>query len=507
MVLLGLDIGTSSIKAVAYESATGKVISLVRKPTPVVSPAPGLSEYDPERLWLTAAACLREITASIHGDKVAAVCLSSFGEVGVPLCSKGKPLYPAVAWFDTRCASQTARCSSEITPGRFHEMTGQQISTSLGVNKWMWFRENEPLLAERTRYWLSVPDYLGWRLTGERVTDYSIASRTGLFDAQRKVWAADMLAFSGLRREQLPEPMPSGVVVGRVTKRASALVGLSEGTPFVLGGHDHVCACLAAGAIHPGGAVDSSGTAQALICIVPTFTSSAGLANGGYPCYPHVVPGRYVVKGGIKAAGGALDWFVRATLSPAAAALSYELLEAEAEKTSGRSAGPVWLPFLLGTGTPLGDPDAMAALIGLRFEHTSGDLFRSLLEALAFFTRLNLEALAALTGREADRIILLGGATRLKLLSRLKATVIGLPLYVSTIPEAAATGAALLAGIGAGVFADVDEACSSMRYPVEEINPENAWTPLYEDIYREVYLPLYDTLKPIQDRLTSITAR
>lgn len=507
-ILIGVDVGTTTIKALAYDPARGEPVAIAARPTPVEHPRPGWSEHDPEALWATVAACVREVLSACEGCEIAGLGVSSFAEAGLPLDASGRPLYPIIAWYDRRCEPQAAWWEGQISAAALHAITGQRVSPSFGVNKWMWLRDNEPHRVENMAVWLSTPDYILWRLTGERATDYTIASRTLLFDQRTQTWSDELLRRAGLRREQLPEPLPGGTVVGRVTPQAAGETGLPAGTPCALGGHDHLVAAVAAGGYQPGTVIDSSGTAQAVLMFLSEFHTNEQMAGSGYACYSHVLPGAYVLKAGLKLAGGAVEWLAR-QLSDAgtpADRLPYAALLAEAERTVGRQAGPVWLPHLLGSGTPEGDRHSRAALVGLTAEHGQGDIFRALLESLAFWLQHNLTEVSALTGQPVREVTLLGGTKRLELLTRLKAAALNQPVTVLEIPEAAATGAALLAGIGAEVFDGPAEAARSLKDDRVVIPPDAGLVEWYDRIYHETYLPLYGLLRDVHHRLAAYTS-
>jgi xylulokinase len=270
-----------------------------------------------------------------------------------------------------------------------------------------------------------------------------------------------------------------------------------------LGGHDHLCATFAGGAHTSGAVTDSSGSANALLMLMPRFMPDAALGERGYASYAYVLKDLYVLKGGLKAAGNAIDWVAR-QLSPGESGLRYAELEALAAEGVGRRAGPVWLPHWIGSGTPEGDRFSRAALVGVEFEHGRGDIFRGLLEGLAFWTRHNLEEMQAITQAGLDSLTLIGGVTRIRLLSQLKADVLNRPVVVPQIPEAAATGAALLAGLGAGVFSTPFEATSSPHYGHTQIDPINAHVAWYEALYNQVYRPLYAALAPVNHALEQL---
>jgi xylulokinase len=210
------------------------------------------------------------------------------------------------------------------------------------------------------------------------------------------------------------------------------------------------------------------------------------------------------MKGGLKAAGSAIDWLAR-LFAGSGGEPDFAGLEKEAQEGVGGRAGPLWLPHLIGSGTPEGDRFSRAAAVGLLFEHNRGDIFRGMLESLAFWMRHNLEEMHQITGLELSSITLIGGAARIELLSRLKASVLQHPVRVAEVTEAAAAGAALLAGLGSGVFRSPAEATSSLRYDCQVIDPETRLSAWYDHIYQDTYLPLYAALKPIHSALNQIT--
>ncbi len=350
--------------------------------------------------------------------------------------------------------------------------------------------------------WLSVPDYLFFRLTGEQVTDRTIASRTLLLDQQRLDWSPALLNLVGLDPGQLPPVRPSGTPAGQVSAAAAAETGLPVGTACVLGGHDHLCAALAVGADHPGAAVDSSGTAQSVLFALRGFQSGPGLSEAGYACYAHVIPGLHVLKGGLKAAGGAVEWLARRLAAPDLPldAVYQDLAEA-ARAGIGRRAGPVWLPHLAGSGTPDGDRHSRAALVGVAIEHDRGDFFRGMLEGLAFWLRRNLDEMEVLAGQETGPVILTGGLAQLSILNQLKADILGRPVTVPALTEAAATGAALLAGVGCGAFAGFADALGSLKSGGAVFVPDPERVRWYAAMYEQVYRPLYQNLLPVNQAL------
>ncbi|HEY9077685.1 MAG TPA: FGGY family carbohydrate kinase [Anaerolineaceae bacterium] len=503
-ILAGLDVGTTTIKAILLDSRSGQVIDLRSVPTPTHSPTPGCSEHDPEELFQAACTCLCGLKQITEARTIA---ISSFAEAGVPVDSSFQPLSPAIAWFDRRSEPQAGWIEQQINEAELHAITGQRVSPSFGITKWLWFKQHKPAEASRLFCWLPVPDYLLYRLTNSPpVTSYSIASRTLLFDQTSLNWSPVLLSLAGLEPHQLPQPLPSGTIAGYLTREAHEKTRLPVGIPCILGGHDHLCAALAAGAVKPGIVVESTGTAEALLFVLKHFITSAELAQSGFACYAHTAPGTYVLKGGLKAYGGAIDWLARllaGDLSPQI----YSCLEMEAQAGIGRIAGPVFLPHLIGSGTPEGDRYSMAALAGLQPDHTRGDIYRGLLESLACWLRHNLEEMTAVTGQTTSQVIILGGTTRIGLFNQLKADLLGIQIRVPSLAAASAVGAALLAGTGAGVYSSLEQAAVSLNGPFQVYSPDSSRSVWYDQLYNQVYRPLYPALASVHHKLAEINQK
>lgn len=499
--LIGLDLGTTSIKSVLLDSHSGEIVASASRPTPVEHPRPEWSEHDPLALWQAAAACLWAV--SNHGREIAGIAISSMAETGVALDENRQPIGSMIAWYDRRSEPQAAWIEKTIPAADLFALTGQRVSPSFAITKLLWMRAMRPAEAQRAVAWLPAAAFVLQRLCGSEAVDYTLAARTLLFDQHRLDWSDRLLETFALPRTFLPAVKPGGTLAGSVTAEAARITGLPEGTPCVLGGHDHMCAALASGGYHAGSVVDSTGTAQAVVMLLPQFLPHAALANQGFACSAYLLPGLFALKGGLKAAGSSIEWLARQLTAPGQPP-DYARLEQAASQQVGKRAGPVWLPHLIGSGTPQGDRFSRAALVGAQFEHTQGDLFRGLLESLAFWLRHNLEVMADISGLPVQDIQLTGGVTRIELLSQLKADVLGRPVYQPQIPETAAVGAALLAGLGTGVFSSPQAACSALRYPTKTFQPHPERTTWYEMIYHQIYRPLYANLAEVHHRLDAI---
>jgi xylulokinase len=349
---------------------------------------------------------------------------------------------------------------------------------------------------ERLALWLSMEDYILWQLSGAAATDYTMASRTMLFDQASGDWSPTMLAVCGISADLLPRPWPSGTAVGAVSHEAARLTGLTTGTPVATGGHDHLCGALAVGAVETGRFLDSSGTAQSMLMPIDRFHGGGDVFRAGFSCYRHVLRGRYLIQGGLNTAGGALEWVVKLTGGDVA---SYDDVFHEAEESGAGARGIFCLPHFRGSTTPVNDAEARAAFIGLHLSHGRGDMLRAVIEGLAYYLRSNLERMAQVGPAAPGHMLAIGGANRQPLVLQVKADVCNRPVLAPAVPEAVAVGAALLAGRAIGVFSDDAQAAASVRCDVARYEPDAARARVYETWYNGVYARMYPVLRELRD--------
>jgi len=499
--LLGLDAGTTSIKAYLYDAQSGQLVAGASRPTPVAHPRPGWAEHDPAALWQATADSIRAaLNAAPSGEPVAGLAVASMGEAGLPLDEHGHPLYPIMAYYDPRADQYAAWWRARVEPQHIHAISGQVLRSVFGVMKLMWLRDAQAALFARTRRWLSVGDYLIWRLAGVYATDHTLASRTMLLDQRSRDWSHELLDIAGLPIALFPPVYPSGTRVGTVSTIAAAQTGLPQGTPVATGGHDHLCGALAAGVVAPGEALASFGTAAALLAPTTRFHGAGAVFAQGLSCYCSVVTDSYIIQGGLSATGAALDWLAR-LLRGSTTAEDHAALDQAATASPPGAHGLICLPDLRGSGTPMRDSASRAALVGLRDNHTPGDVWRALIESLAYWARENIAAISAATGRPLQRLTLIGGAARGPVLPQALADITGCVVALPAISEASALGAALLAGRAVGSPMTTPE-----PGPARLIEPDQRRAARYDQIYREIYAPLYTALRPINHAIERLDA-
>lgn len=484
--LLALDIGTTHLKAGLFDLGLNP-LATAQRPTPVARPRPGWAEHNPELLWEACADLIREVLAARPAARPLAVSIASMGEAGTLVDASVRPLYPIIAWFDSRTEAVVRALSRDVGREAIFRVTGQSVGINFSVTRLMWLREHEPDAFARGRWWLNVPDWIGYKLCGEIATDYTIASRTMAFDQSARDWADGLLGRLGLDRDRFPRAVPSGSTIGAVTREAAARTGLPEGARVVAGGHDHLVAALGAGLREPGLLLDSTGTAESLLTVLDAPLLDAAVCRAGCASYCYTARDKYVIVGGLKSSGGMIEWLIerfgedeRRRATPGVSV--YDLLAAQFPGEPGANGVRV-VPDFTGAGTPNKDPLARGAILGLTVGRTKGDVAQALIEAACFWLRSNVEFFEIALARPIDRVRAVGGGTQNAFWLRAKADVTNRPVEVPRVGDAALRGAALLAGIGAGVFADEADALARAPVTCSVTEPDPARAARYAELY------------------------
>jgi len=509
--LLGIDFGTTNTKAVVF-AEDGRVLSSAVRRTPTHVQGHLRAVYYAEEAWQTVTAAIREALAGLPASDtgkplvIDGLAISSMAEAGVPLDSAGRELYPIVAWFDDRSSPQRDWWREHLGAARLFSICGLHLDYIFSVNKIMWLREHEPDIWRRTVRWLCMSDYLTYRLCGEQAISPSIASRTMAFDVARRVWSELILELARIPADLFPEVQESSTLIGHVTSQAAAETGLLAGTPVCVGGHDHLCGALACQVYQPGPVLNSVGTTEVVFVAMKEFAPQVDEPERrGFSCGCHVVPGTYYALGGVRSAGPLNEWlrslFAHELMGQGVglppdmpAPGIYQALAELGFSSPPGSRGLFVLPFVAG-GRPHRDPEARGVLFGLRSNHTAADIVRAAFEGLSYELRWDLEMLAAFSGNPVQRLTAIGGGARNELWLRVKADITGKAVDVPRLTESSALGAALLAGLGTGVYPDV-AAATRQSYKVERtVEPDLAAHEIYSRWYERVYLPLYPLLR------------
>ncbi|MBC7251676.1 MAG: xylulokinase [Anaerolineae bacterium] len=506
---LGIDVGTTGSKSLLI-TEKGQVTASATVEYPMYTPQPQWAEQNPQDWWQATVESIRKVltTSQVPPDQVMGVGLTGQMHGLVLLNKEGAVLRPCIMWNDQRTGPQCAWITERVGPQRVLQLTGNPVLPGFTAPKIIWVREHEPEIYEQVAKVLLPKDYIRYRLTGEFATEVSDASGTSLFDVGRRRWSQDMLEALDIPAEWLPECYESPVVSGYVSQAVAEVTGLKAGTPVVGGGGDQAAQAVGSGIIETGLISVTIGTSGVVFASTDEFVIEP---EGRLHAFCHAVPGKWHLMGVMLSAGGSFRWF-RDTLGQTEKEMAsllgqdpYELLTAEAASAPAGCEGLLFLPYLTGERTPYPDPNARGVFMGLTLRHDKRHLVRAVLEGVAYGLRDSLELMKNL-GTEIHQVRASGGGARSELWRQILADVFDSELVVINVTEGAAYGAALLAGVGAGVYKDVAEACRQTIEVVQRTEPVPENTALYRELY-PVYRTLYSALKPSFDQVSHIATK
>lgn len=480
-VFLGLDIGTSAVKAILV-STEGEVTAAATMPLAISMPQPGWTEQDPEDWWRAAVAAVRALLAEKSGARVLAVGISGQMHSSVFLDEDGSVIRPALLWSDGRTTAECARITAAAGgEERLRAWVSNPALEGFTLPKVLWLKSHEPAAYNRLATVMLAKDFIRFRLTGVVATEPSDASGTLMFDPAAERWNEDILKAVGISRGLLPDVGGSSEVLGAVTVEAARLTGLASGTPVVGGGADNACGAAGVGVLASGTAAVSWGTSGTVLAPT-THPLVDPLLRAHTFC--HVMPKTWYLMGVVLSAGAAFAWYrdqFARELSDNPEA--NERLNAEADGVPAGAGGVTFLPYLQGERTPHRNASARAAFLGLSLAHTRAHLTRAVLEGVCFALRDSLSILQEL-GLTPSHLLATGGGARSEFIRRLQSEIFGLPVDTVNRDEGPAYGAALLAAVGAGAFPDPAAAAAHTLIRRAGLAPDPKRHLEYTPIYR-----------------------
>ena len=468
-VVVGVDVGTSAVKALAL-ALDGRVLASHEVAYPLAMPRPGWAEQDPEDWWRATEDALAAVSGSAE---VLGLGLSGQMHGLVALDSADRVIRPAILWNDQRTSAECEEIATRVGDRELIALTGNRALTGFTAPKLLWMRRHETAAYARITRVMLPKDYVRLRLCGEHATDVADASGTLLLDVAARAWSRDLLEALELEREWLPRllecPEPSG------TTRAGVTVAAGAG--------DQAAGALGVGVVRPGPLSLVLGTSGVVLVALGAFRADG---EGRVHAFCHAAPDAWLAMGVMLSAGGALAW-LRDTIAPG---VPFEDLMAQAESWEPGAAGLTFLPYLAGERTPHDNPHARGAFVGLSLHHDRGALIRAVLEGVACGLRDCADLVLALDAAPARIARASGGGARSDLWLAIVASALELPIERPAVEEGAAFGAALLGGVAAGVWRDVDEAVAATVRMREVIEPDPAWIPRYREV-QERFRALY----------------
>ena len=484
--VLGIDVGTTALKAVALDRERG-VVAQVERDHELLSAHPGWAEEDPEQWWTTTRDAIRTLITTIPAEEIAAIGVSGMVPAMVLLDASGQPLRPSIQQNDARSIVEVKELQAAVDLREFFTITGGMPNQQNIDPRWRWLRQHEPDIVARTAYLCGSYDFIVYRLTGQLSLEENWAAESGLYDIRQHRWHTSYLEHAGIDAAILPPVRQPTEIVGGINEAVAARTGLRVGTPVVAGSADHVAAALASGLVQNGDVLLKFGGAGDLL-----YCADLPEPDPHFYFDYHDIPGLTLISGCMATSGSLVKWFAHEL----AAGVSLADLDAEAEQVPPGAGGIIALPYFLGEKTPIFDPSARGVFAGVMLHHTRAHLYRAILESVCYGFAHHLLLLRE-ANRPIRRICAADGGSRSRLWMQIAADVVDHPLQVIAGEAASALGAAYVAAMGIGMFTDWHEITRFITAgPIYQPQKEHVayyqkGFALYRDLYRRLqsFLP------------------
>jgi xylulokinase len=490
-VIMGIDLGTSSVKVVLM-NPDGRVVGSAAQEYAFDIPRPGWAEQDPQ-VWVQASLAAMQRALSAAGlSKLGVQTIGLSGQMHGLVCvdEAGVPVRPAIIWADQRSTAQVERIYRQVGARQLGEWTANPVATGFLLPSWLWLTEHEPAITARTRHLLLPKDYLRYALTGCLGIEPSDASSSLLFDTAHRRWSLDLASALGIDPALLLAAHESAEVAGGLTQSVADALGLTAGLPVIYGGSDQGMAALGQGITQAGQLACSISTGGQMVAPLERWVYDPELRAHTF-C--HVLSERWFLEAATLSAGLALRW-LRDNIFKS---LSYAELANLAAQTPS-SEGLFFLPHLAGERTPYMDAGSKAGFWGLTLQHHQGHMVRAVMEGVIFSMRACLDLFLSL-GVPVERVVAAGGGTRHPLWMQLMADIFNRPITQTGTVEASATGAAILAGVGVGIYPDAETACRRVvHFSGDLVQPNPAAAEYYRKAY-QTYTKLYPAFQQIRE--------
>jgi len=503
-LLLGIDIGTSSCKAAVF-NLSGEVIGQSSKDYSVFYPASDCVEQDPREWWSGVCSAIKEIfaTCSINPKAIVGIGVDGQSWSAIPVNKNGAVLHNTPIWMDTRSSEIAKKVTDRVGAEKIFGISGNAFEPTYSTPKMLWFKETKPQIYKDTYKFLQSNSYIILKLTDKYTQDFSQGYGVHCFNMKTGKWEDNFCEELGIAREKLPEIYRCHQVIGEVTNQAAQETGLASGTPVVAGGLDACCGTLGAGVVDIGQTQEQGGQAGGMsICL------NEALAHPKLILSFHVVPDLWLLQGGTVGGGGSINWFKKELggfeieEEKRSGKDAFKIMDEEAAKISEGADGLIFLPYMAGERSPLWDKHAKGVFFGLSYNKTRAHMIRSVLEGTAFALEHNLKT-AAEIGVKVDVLNAMGGAANSKLWTQIKSDITGKTINVPASDTATTLGAAILAGVGVGVYKDFKEAVNKTITIQRVHTPDMAKNKIYNKYY-EIYIELYEKLKGTMAKISQI---
>lgn len=484
-LLLGIDIGTSACKVAVFDKK-GNVLAQSSQSYNLYYPNPGWVEQNPDEWYESICTSIKDALqkGNINPSNIVGIGIDGQSWSAIPVDKAGNCLHNTPIWMDTRARHISTRVTKELGFDTIFQIAGNAFEPAYTTPKILWFKENLPDIYEKTYKFLQSNSYIALKLTGTFTQDKSQGYGLHFFDAKTCSYDASLANALGISLDKVPDIYDCHSVIGSVTKKAASQTGLIEGTPVVAGGLDAACGTLGAGVYKAGQTQEQGGQAGGMsICL------EEALAHPKLILSPHIIPDLWLLQGGSVGGGGVLKWFKQEFAKTS----SFDELTELASQVPAGSDGVIFLPYMAGERSPIWDPDAKGVYYGLGFDKTKGHMIRASMEGVAYSLEHNLQT-AREVGVEIQELIAMGGAANSLLWTQIKSDVTGKVIKVPTSDTATTLGAAILAGVGVGIYEGFEEAVKETIVMTRSHTPNMENHKTYQAMM-EIYLELYQNLK------------
>jgi len=483
--IMGLDIGTSGCKCTLFDE-TGNILAAASHSYTAIRSHAGHSELNPLDVWSAVKLVIANSLKANTSCEVKAITISSFGEAVIPIGQRGEVLGNSMLYTDVRGQEEAELLSEQLGAARMMELTGIPIHSMYSISKVMWMKKQKPELYNKTSMMMQFGDYISYKLTGIARIDHSLASRTMAFNLTSRSWDSTIMAAAGIDAELFSAPIPSGDIIGHVHRQAAQDTGLTTSTLVVAGGHDQACAALGAGIIKEGQAMDGIGTVE---CIAAAFSRpvlSDEMRRYHYNCGPHVLKDLYLTYAFNVTAGSLLHWFKESFAEAErleAQRTGIPVFELLNQKAADEPTDLLVMPHFAGSGTPHMNTSAKGLIYGLTLSTEPKHIYRALMEGITYDMLYNLDCLNT-AGVKVDTLRAVGGGAKSALWMQMKADIMNRKVETLHVSEAGTLGAAILAGVAAGIYATSEEAVEQLVKVKAEFYPDPSRATIYAEHYQ-----------------------
>lgn len=491
MNYLCIDVGTTCCKCQLF-SQNGDILEYISEEYGFLH-LDGRNYIDTEKIWF----CLKKMIAEIATrNEINSVCVSSLGEAFVLLDKDDNLLFPPMLYTDSRGADEAAEISRIIGDEKAFFISGVVPHSMYSVSKLLWIRNHHKEIYKEADKLLLVGEYIGYLLTGERVIDYSLASRSGVFDIEKLEFSREMLDALDIPTSFFSKPMRAGSVVGEVDKRLTKELGINGSPVLVLGSHDQICTSLGAGLLNAGDAVDGMGTVECITALFENKTDNVKMGKQGYPCVPYAVEGLYCTYILNFSCGSTINWY-RKEIMHGYSGEESDFFAYMDKRLPSQPTDLLVLPYFGSAATPYQDSSARGAIIGLTTETKDAELYKAVLEGTAMEMRFNAE-IANEYGINVKELVATGGGSNSKKWIQIKSDIQNLPIKILRSSEGGACGCAMLSAVAMGSAANLSEAKDIFVKYTESFCPNQESHESYEPSYQK-YKKIYKNIKEITE--------